>query len=126
MQRNMDLVRMILVRMERKPSGSLAEQLGIMGYPPEEVGYHAHIMMQEGLIEGFDVTSRESTHPEALPLNLTWKGHEFLDLVRDQERWNRAKAIVSKVGSAPISVWSKVLSDLLWRSVETVTSKPNF
>jgi hypothetical protein len=118
MQRNMDLVRMILLRMEADPSGRAPQDLGIKSYPPDEIGYHAHIMMQEGLIDGFKTES----HPEAIPISLTWKGHEFLDLVRDQERWNKAKAVIAKVGSAPISVWMKVLSDLLWKSVETVSA----
>ncbi len=116
MQRNMDLVRTILMRMERNPSGRAPRDLEI-GYPANEVGYHVHIMMQEGLIEGIDVTSTESKGPEAIPTNLTWKGHEFLDLARDQDRWNRAKAIIAKVGSAPISVWMKVLTDLLQKSM---------
>ena len=118
MQRNMDLVRMILLRMEADSSGRAPQDLGIKSYPPDEIGYHAHIMMQEGLIDGFKTES----HPEAIPISLTWKGHEFLDLVRDQERWNKAKAVIAKVGSAPISVWMKVLSDLLWKSVETVSA----
>lgn len=125
MQRNMDLVRMILMRMESNSSGWAPQDLGIKGFPPEEIGYHCHIMIQEGLIEGSDVTNAESAGPEAIPTTLTWKGHEFLDLVRDQERWNRAKAIIAKVGSAPISIWMKVLADLLWKSVETVAAKPS-
>src|SRR4051794_317878 len=114
MQRNMDPVRIILMRLEGNPSGWAPRDLGIKGFPPEEIGYHAHIMLQEGLIEGTDVTSTASSGPEVIPTSLTWKGHEFLDLARDQERWNRAKAIIAKVGSAPISVWVKVLTDLLW------------
>ena len=56
MQRNMDLVRMILMRIEGNPSGRAPDDLGIKGYSLEEIRYHAHIMMQEGLIEGTDVT----------------------------------------------------------------------
>jgi hypothetical protein len=125
MQRNMDLVRTILLRMEGYSSGWAPHDLGIKGFSPEEVGYHCHIMMQEGLIEGNDVTSSASAGPEVIPKSLTWKGHEFLDLARDQERWNRAKAVIAKVGSAPISVWGKVLSDLLWKSVETDVARPS-
>ena len=128
MQRNMDLVRTILLRMESDPSGRGrgSWDLGMRGYPPEEVGYHAHIMLQEGLIEGIDATPRESTEvPEVLPTGLTWKGHEFLDLARDQDRWNRAKAIIAKVGSAPISVWVKVLTDLVWKNLEAGGAKPS-
>jgi len=125
MQRNMDLVRSILLRMEADPSGRAPQDLGIVSYSPEEIGYHAHIMAQEGLIEGIDVTTMRSKGPEVIPTKLTWKGHEFLDLARDQSRWNQAKLIIARVGSAPISVWMKVLGDLLWKTVESVSSKPN-
>lgn len=124
MQRNMDLVRMILLRMEASPTGRAPQDLGIQSFPADEVRYHAHIMTQEGLIEGVGITTMQSSRPEVIPTKLTWKGHEFLDLVRDQERWNKAKAIIAKVGSAPISIWMKVLSDLLWKSVETVSAAP--
>jgi hypothetical protein len=123
MQRNMDLVRTILMRLEASPSGWAPNDLGIKSFLPEQVGYHAHIMMQEGLIEGSDVTTSHSAGPEAIPRNLTWKGHEFLDLARDQERWNRAKAIIAKIGGAPISVWMKVLTDLMLQGIDTAVIK---
>ncbi len=123
MQRNMDLVRMILVRMESNSSGRPPPDLGIKGFSPEEIRYHAHIMMQEGLIDA--VNDMASPGPAAVPISLTWKGHEFLDLARDQDRWNQAKVVIAKVGAAPISVWLKVLTDLLWKSVEKVAVKPN-
>jgi hypothetical protein len=117
MQRNMDLVRTILMRIEGSPSGSAVHPFGIAGFSPEQVGYHAHIMMEDGLIEGVDVTTMASKNPEAMPRALTWKGHEFLDLARDQKRWNQAKAIIGKVGSAPLAVWMKVLNDLLLKEL---------
>lgn len=123
MQRNMDLVRMILMRLENSPSGRAPRDLGITSFPGEQIGYHAHIMMQEGLIQGVDVTTMDSAGPEAIPTSMTWNGHEFLDLARDQERWNRAKAIIGKVGGAPISVWMKVLTDLMMEGVPSVTTK---
>jgi hypothetical protein len=119
----MDLVRTILMRMESSSSGRAPRDLGIKAFSPEEIAYHAHIMMQEGLVEGTDLTNMHSSGPEAIPRSLTSKGHDFLDLARDQERWNRAKAIVTKVGGAPISVWMKVLTDLMLRGVDTVATK---
>jgi hypothetical protein len=123
MQRNMDLVRMILVRLESSSGGWAPRDFGIHSFSSEEIGYHAHIMMQEGLIEATDVTHFESSGPEAIPSSLTWKGHEFLDLARDQDRWNRAKVIIAKVGGAPIAVWMKVLTDLMLQGVDAATAK---
>jgi len=120
----MDLVRMILMRIESGPWGKAPHQFGIESFPADQIGYHAHIMMQEGLIEAY-LTNQESAGTEALNTNLTWKGHEFLDLARDPERWNRAKAIIAKVRGAPISVWMKVLTDLTLQGVDSAASKPS-
>jgi hypothetical protein len=117
MQRNMDLVRTILLRIEDSPSGWAAHPFGIAGFTPEQVGYHAHIMMEDGLIEGVDVTHTKSKGPEVMVRGLTWKGHEFLDLAREPKRWNQAKATIGNVGSAPISVWTKVLNDLILKEL---------
>jgi hypothetical protein len=113
MQRNMDLVRTILMRIEDSAAGRAKHPFGIEGFTAEQVGYHAHIMNEDGLIEAIDTTSFESSGPEAMPTMLSWKGHEFLDLARDTRRWNQAKARIAKIGSAPVSVWMKVLNDLM-------------
>ncbi len=123
MQRNMELIRTILLRMENDVSGRGLKDLNLWAYSKEQISYHAHIMLQEGLIEGVHTTSFESDGLEVAPTNLTWKGHEFLDLIRDQDRWNRAKAIIAQVGSAPLAVWIKVLTDLVWKNLETTESR---
>jgi hypothetical protein len=117
----MDLVRAILLKIEASPSGWAPDQFGIAGFTPEQVGYHAHIMMEDGLIKGTAVTHLESKGPEALPQSLTWKGHEFLDAARDLKRWNQAKVIIGKVGSAPFSVWMKVLHDLMLKDLSVAS-----
>lgn len=123
MQRNMDLVRTILMRIEDSPLGWAAHPLRIAGYTPEQVGYHCHIMREDGLIEGIDVTNFESKGPEAMPTALTWKGHEFLDLARDQKRWIQAKVMIGKVGSAPLAVWAKVLNDLVLKELAPISHR---
>ncbi len=116
MQRNMDLVRTILMRIEMSHSAWEAPPFGLQGFNSEQIRYHAHIMTEDGLIEG-SVPSVGNQCPEAMPLALTAKGHDFLDLARDQRRWNQAHRIIRKVGSAPIAVWMKVLNDLLLKEL---------
>lgn len=124
MQRNMDLVRMILLRLEDPPTTrGLPRDLGIKGYVPEQISYHVHIMEQEGLIEASDNSVLNDPMPSLMPTKMTWKGHEFLDLARDQDRWNRAKAIVANIGGGPISIWAKVLTDLAMKNVANETAK---
>ncbi|SRR6266849_5881364 len=123
MQRNMDLVRAILIRIEGSPSGWIPPHFGLQGFSPDEIAHHAHIMMQDSLIERIDMNNSDRPSAERIPLALTWKGHEFLDLARDPERWSRAKAIIAKVGSAPISLWMKVLTDLTLQGVNIAATR---
>ena len=114
---------MILLRLESSPTGRAPRDLEITAFTADEIGYHAHIMKQEGLIEGTDIGTMHSTGREVKPTSLTWKGHEFLELARDQDRWNQAKAIIAKLRGAPISVWTKVLTDLMLEKVDGVGSQ---
>lgn len=42
--------------------------------------------------------------PEAIPQNLTWCGHEFLDAAREPTRWEEAKEILHKAGGGSINI----------------------
>jgi hypothetical protein len=75
-------------------------------------------MTQAGLIEACAVTTTSGAGADFIPTSLTWAGHDFLDLARHQERSNRAKAIITKIGSAPIAVWTNVLTDLVLHALE--------
>lgn len=45
---------------------------------------------------------------------LTWKGHEYLDNIRDDKVWKKTKETVfSKIGSASLSVFSSVAAKII-------------
>jgi len=45
---------------------------------------------------------------------ITWKGHEYLDNIRDDTVWNNTKkTVISKVGSASLSIVSSVAAKLI-------------
>ena len=68
----MGLVRQILLAVETHDQGYAPQNLRIDGYATEQVGYHAYLLMQAGLVEGIGSTNMESTGPTAIILNLTW------------------------------------------------------
>lgn len=113
MQRDMDLVRQILLALEEHPKGFAPENLKINGYGEDQIGYHAYIMGQAGLIEVADSTNLGSSGPEALIKNLTWEGHEFIDSAREPQRWAQAKEVLHKAGGASFKVWTAVLTELV-------------
>lgn len=91
-QRDMDLARQILLRIEHDPALDGAR---LVRFEPsdfradlsaEEVGYHLRMLIEAGLVEGeagFAIIPMIS--------RLTWKGHEFLDDTRDPDVWSKTK-----------------------------------
>jgi hypothetical protein len=113
MTRDMDLVREILLAVERHPHGFAPDNLNIDGYNDDQIAYHAYIMGQAGLIEVADSTNLGSSGPEALIKNMTWEGHEFLDAAREPKRWAEAKTVLHKAGGASFKIWTAVLTELV-------------
>jgi hypothetical protein len=111
MKRDMDLIRGMLLAIESDEHG-FAPKIEIPGYTQEQIGYHAVLLGEAGLVEIVDVTSMGSGSPEAMITRLTWAGHEFLDSARENQRWNQAKDMINKIGGASIQILISVLTDL--------------
>lgn len=99
MQRDMDLIRQILFKVEAHPEGFAPRELQIDGdYTASQIGYHVWLLGDEGLMKVADVTSHGSPGPQAIPINLTSKGHDFIDSARSDTIWSHAKAKARSVG----------------------------
>lgn len=92
MKRDVDLIRQLLLEIER----------GGAEFPPDELGsgdcrhedrihYHVRLAIDAGLVKE---TNRTSGGRPCL--RLTCAGHEFLDLCRDDVRWREAKWVVQE------------------------------
>ena len=96
MKRDMNLVREILVWAEKQEHGIISKNPEIEGYSEEEIGYHVYLMNQAGLVRAHDMTARGEKSPNALLLELTWNGHEFLSAAKDDTIWMKAKNTLFK------------------------------
>jgi len=110
--RDMDLIRELLLKLESLParpgdvfvlSGDDSE-VEVDGYSADQITYHLDLLREAGLIES----------PGSQPMlgvtfeRLSWRGHDFLDSVRNPETWTRTKEGARKIGS-----WSfGLLSDM--------------
>src|SRR5688500_16315619 len=113
MQRDMDLVRQILLAVEDHPNGFAPNDITIAGYTSEQISYHAHLMGEAGLLNVIDITTNDSTGPEGMIRSMTWLGHEFIEAAREPSRWNQAKQVLHKAGGASFQVWTAVLTQLV-------------
>jgi len=108
MKRDMDLLRDLLLKIEdnKQMDGTRdfmyanPEELGISGFSTEEVAYHIRLLIEGGCVNGAITI--------AVPMHvircLTNQGHDFLDTIRDQGIWEKTKARLAGLPSAPLSV----------------------
>lgn len=112
MKREMDLVRAILLKSEESENTKGFVDLELDGFDNAQISYHVVIMEDAGLIKAMNLTTTQGV--KWRPVSLTWAGHEFLDLAKNENIWNKAKKIVlSKTGSLTIEAMKISLSLLI-------------
>lgn len=102
MTRNMDLIRAILLDVEkRKPAcGIWDAEPFFEGKDSATVVEHLILLIEEGYLTGAADYIPESDFSEVSNINLTWKGHEFLSLSQDSGIWKSAKDKILDAGIA--------------------------
>jgi len=98
MKRDWELVRTICLTLEERGSTTIPLRANqVSGYDEEVVSYHMQLLHEAGLIHA------KCSHPLNAPLtcwalSLTWRGHEFLDQIRQETVWNRVVALAREKG----------------------------
>jgi hypothetical protein len=113
MQRDMELIRKIMLVVEQHEHGFAPRDLTVDGYSDEQVGYHCWLLNDAGLAEAVEIERRGADSPYAVIRKLTWAGHEFLDAAKDDSTWERAKQRLSSAGKSLHTVTLGVLQGLL-------------
>ena len=112
MRRDLDLARWILQKMEQRSYLESGHAVEVEGYTSEEINYNTMLLEDAGLIVAEDVSSQ--TAFIWLPLHITWAGHEFLDVSRDEGRWVKAKSIIeNKGGDGTFEMLNELLTRLM-------------
>lgn len=107
LKRDMDLVREILLEIEREPQldGTRPAKLSIQGRDPNEVGYVVDLLIQAGFVTGPD---RRPAGAAPIVKGLTWQGHELLDNIRDPGVWEKTKEKTKPLLSVSIAILAEL------------------
>lgn len=93
MKRDMDLIRVILLKIEENNEPIDSDDLIDLGWEERLITYHIRLLVEADLLNA--IAARTKHSEEYLSISLTWEGHEFLDAARDQTRWEQAKEVAS-------------------------------
>ncbi|WP_447915939.1 DUF2513 domain-containing protein [Delftia acidovorans] len=108
MKRDMDLIRDILFWMEEHD----ADSPRIPEKSEREIGYHCHLLADAGLIVAANSSSYGDTVPQAIPISLTSRGHDFIDSARNKTVWSTVKnKVATTTGGASIAIMTELLKE---------------
>jgi hypothetical protein len=114
MQRDVDLVRQLLLDIERRGAACPVDALRTDSRQDgdERIRYHLQLMTDDGLI------ADASAAGGAQCVRLTHIGHEFIELARGDAFWREAKsAVAASTGGMPLTVLRALLTKRAWREV---------
>ena len=104
MQRNMDLVREILLQAEAAEDGKIA----LNGLPAEygeaDVGRPVELTIEPGLLRGAVVPGGGGPEPRVLAFDIrqmTWEGRDVLDAARSETTWIKARRLCRENTGGP-------------------------
>ena len=90
MRRDPELIKSILSKIEECDTYNQFLIINIDGYSDNEINYHILLLREAGLI----IVGETATfgNPYNAPMRLTWEGHEFLGLAKNNNAWNKMKS----------------------------------
>lgn len=114
MKRDIDLIRRIMLDIEEMPPGA---RIGVPVYDGVErdvVIAHAVLLHEAGLVKG-SVMHPMNGPPKIQISGLTWEGHDFLAVAKNDTIWEKAKRTV--LAPAAGATWAVVLE---WMKAESM------
>ncbi|HEX8906332.1 MAG TPA: DUF2513 domain-containing protein [Longimicrobiaceae bacterium] len=115
MRLDFDLVRLILLEIEKSPANRDPDTVKVPGFDEDTVLEHLAIMAEKGLIDAevIEAGSGDQRVVAAFVKRMTWEGHEFLDNARNDEVWSTTKKVVKeKGGSVSFDIFTAILTQV--------------
>jgi hypothetical protein len=110
MQRDMSLVRELLLRVEAidiPPGAKLLingwdEAVQVADHSPEDIDRHLRLLVDGEFLTG------KAAMDGVITAGLSWEGCEFLDSIRSPEAWRRTKEAAAKIGGVSLAIFAEI------------------
>jgi hypothetical protein len=125
MKRDFDLIRHLLKRLEELPFET-GETHWIQvdepffqfeNYSEGQIANHFDLLTKAGFVDG----KFESINGEFRYQGITWKGHDFLDSVRDDEIWEKTKAGAKAAGGFTTDLLGDLAKGFIKTKIKSLT-----
>ncbi len=115
MKLNQDCIRDLLLYLEDNLTYTdeiKINNLSLKNYSKEDLMYTADRLIEANYLNTRICWNFNETHI-IMVKSITYQGHQFLDNLRDDKIWNKAKSILKPLKSVSIEIISKTLSNII-------------
>lgn len=123
MTRDIDLIRRLLLIVDAKQGshGLKADDLEVDDFSLEAITYHLYMMADAGMLVSEPFHSAQ--HPEhrfdVIVYELSWQGHEYLDLIRDMTLWTEIREKMAQSGTHGFALAIELARKEMLKRLET-------
>lgn len=128
MKRDMDLIRKLLLRIEAGERSFAPRPAAASGPETTEQSWDAFEAAEEILQEHLRLLSERGFIDSVVYLDgqvlverLTWDGHDFLDVIRDEEIWSRTKSGALAAGGWTVDILKDLAKGFIIKQIEDKT-----
>lgn len=109
MKRDDELIRTILLSIERTPPGTLWRNNNddVQDHDAATTTGHVALLEDAGFVAGV-----QSTRNATMVTRLTFEGHNYLDNIRDPARCKKTRAVAAKVGGVGLNVMTQIAAGI--------------
>lgn len=128
MERNMDLMRELLLKLESLniPPGTVTQlspydpALAVDGFNGDDIGHHLRMLVSGDFIETGG-TRPFGADGSLVFHQISWKGHDFLDSVRDPKIWEKTKSGAEAAGGFTVDLLKDLAKAFVKKQIEEYT-----
>ncbi|MEM7068552.1 MAG: DUF2513 domain-containing protein [Pseudomonadota bacterium] len=127
MKRDMDLIRELLLKFESGQarietlSDEDARNMGITKLPDLSASDSKHILHNLWLMQDANLIVGEDAREYWITNHITWRGHDFLDSIRDDEIWRLTKDGAKKAGGFTFDILGQLAKGLIKTKIKEHT-----
>jgi hypothetical protein len=100
MKRDLDLIRLLLLEIEKREEAFSSEDLTVNGYDSKQISYHIGLLRDAKFLD----VSSEKQLPNGFKTYTIWaitfSGHDYLDAVRQSKIWQLVKDTAKQAGAS--------------------------
>jgi len=112
MKRDMNLIRLLLFEQEGQPKNDFSD------YSEDQIVYHSALLIDAGLLRGAVLRNKDGEATGTIVISLTWAGHDFLDMARNGDAWNKTKQITKEKGlSLSFDLFKELLTSVVRQQI---------